>query len=72
MNTFLVLICKSILNVEINSYHWLIFDLEMRKCNHSSVQQEFAVEPKVGTLCMRQGGSPQGGVENVFMKGKFV
>ena len=72
MNTFLVLICKSILNVEINSYHWLIFDLEMRKCNHISVQQEFAVEPKVGTLCMRQGGSPQGGVENVFMKGKFV
>ena len=66
MNTLLVLICKSILNVEINSYHWLIFDLEMRKCNHISVQQEFAVEPKVGTLCMRQGRSPQG-VEKMYL-----
>ena len=43
-----------------NSYHMLIFDLKMRNCKDISVQQEFAVEAKVGTLCMRQGRSPQG------------
>ena len=33
---------------------------KMRNCKDISVQREFAVEPKVGTLCMRQGRSPQG------------